>query len=180
MNSGPAEPPAAGSGQHTVLALGSNLGDRLATLQGAVQALLGEPGLTLTALSPVYETVPVGGPPQPEYLNAVLVARTTLTPMALLRRGQQAEQAFHRARGEVWGPRTLDVNIIVYGDLVSDDPVLTLPHPRARERAFVLAPWLDAEPAAAIPGQGPVSGLLAAVGRAGVRRRGDLTLRPPS
>ena len=72
-------------GQHVVLALGSNLGDRLATLQGGVDALLGEPGLTLIALSPVYETVPVGGPPQPEYLNAVLIARSTLPPTALLR-----------------------------------------------------------------------------------------------
>ena len=167
-------------GQHVVLALGSNLGDRVATLQGGAAELLREPGLTLTALSPVYETVPVGGPPQPEYLNAVLIARTTLTPMALLRRCQQAEQAFHRVRTEAWGPRTLDVDVIVYGDLVSDDPVLTLPHPRAGERAFVLAPWLDAEPAAYLPGQGQVSGLLATVGRAGVRRRDDLILRPPS
>ncbi len=110
----------------------------------------------------------------------MLVVADPLTREALLRRCQQAEQAFHRTRSGVWGPRTLDVNIIVYGDLVSDDPVLTLPHPRAWERAFVLAPWLDAEPAAAIPGQGQVSGLLAAVGRSGVRRRDDLTLRPPS
>lgn len=168
------------TGQHVVLALGSNLGDRLATLQGAVQELLKEPGLTLTALSPVYETAPVGGPPQPDYLNAVLVARTTLTPAALLHRAHEAEQAFHRTRQEVWGPRTLDVDIIVYGDLVSDDPVLTLPHPRARERAFVLAPWLDAEPAAEIPGLGQVAGLLATVGREGVWRRDDLDLRPPS
>jgi 2-amino-4-hydroxy-6-hydroxymethyldihydropteridine diphosphokinase len=168
------------TGHHVVLALGSNLGGRLATLQGAVQELCSEPGLTLTALSPVYETAPVGGPPQPDYLNAVLVARATLTPRALLHRCQQAEQAFHRTRAEVWGPRTLDVDIIVYGDLVSDDPVLTLPHPRARERAFVLAPWLDAEPAAQIPGQGPVADLLATVGRSGVRRRDDLTLRAPS
>jgi 2-amino-4-hydroxy-6-hydroxymethyldihydropteridine diphosphokinase len=168
------------TGQHVVLALGSNLGDRLATLQGAVQELLKEPGLILTALSPVYETAPVGGPPQPDYLNAVLVARTTLTPRALLHRCQQAEQAFHRTRAEVWGPRTLDVDIIVYGDLVSDDPLLTLPHPRARERAFVLAPWLDAEPAAHLPGYGQVADLLANVDRSGVRRRDDLTLRPPS
>lgn len=166
--------------QHAVLALGSNLGDRLAMLRGAVQVLLSEPGLTLTALSPVYETVPVGGPPQPEYLNAVLVAQTTLEPQALLDRCHQAEQAFQRTRTEVWGPRTLDVDIIVYGDLVSDDPVLTLPHPRARERAFVLAPWLDAEPDAVIPGQGHVSDLLATAGRDGVRRRDDVTLRPPS
>ena len=174
------DPAAAEPGQHAVLALGSNLGDRLATLQGAVTVLLSERALTLVALSPVYETIPVGGPPQPEYLNAVLVVRTRLSAQALLHRCHQAEQAFHRTRGEVWGPRTLDVDIIVYGDLVSDDPVLTLPHPRARERAFVLAPWLDAEPDAAIPGQGQVSGLLAAVGRSGVRRRDDLTLRPPS
>jgi len=167
-------------GQHAVLALGSNLGDRLATLQGAVQELLAGPGLTLTALSPVYETAPVGGPPQPDYLNAVLIARAVLTPHALLHRCQHAEQAFHRTRPEVWGPRTLDVDIIVYGDLVSDDPALTLPHPRAWQRAFVLAPWLDAEPAAEIPGRGQVAGLLAAADRSGVRRRDDLKLRPPS
>jgi 2-amino-4-hydroxy-6-hydroxymethyldihydropteridine diphosphokinase len=168
------------SGQHIVLALGSNLGDRLATLQGAVTVLLSETALHLIALSPVYETAPVGGPAQPEYLNAVLVARTTLHPNALLHRCQQAEQAFHRTRGEVWGPRTLDVDIIVYGDLVSDDPVLTLPHPRARERAFVLAPWLDVEPDAEIPGQGQIADLLAAVGRDGVRRLDEVRLRPPS
>ena len=91
------------AGQHVVLALGSNLGDRLATLQGGVTELLQEPGLTLTALSPVYETVPVGGPPQPQYLNAVLIARSTLSPTALLHRCQQAEQAFHGS-----GPRSGD------------------------------------------------------------------------
>jgi 2-amino-4-hydroxy-6-hydroxymethyldihydropteridine diphosphokinase len=180
MTSQPAEAQPASGPQHVVLALGSNLGDRLATLQGAVTVLFSETALKLSAISPVYETVPVGGPPQPEYLNAILTAYTTLHPMALLHRCQQAEQAFQRTRSEVWGPRTLDVDIIVYGDLVSDDPVLTLPHPRARERAFVLAPWLDAEPDGELPGQGQISDLLAAVGRAGVRRRDDLTLRAPS
>jgi 2-amino-4-hydroxy-6-hydroxymethyldihydropteridine diphosphokinase len=211
---GPGSPPepwpaaAARTGEpvrRTVLALGSNLGDRLATLQGGVDALLGpsglsssapgsfapgspgpgSPGLVLVALSPVYETVPVGGPPQPEYLNAVLIAETTLPAMALLRRGQAVEAAFGRVRQEVWGPRTLDVDVIVYGDVVSDDPELTLPHPRAAERAFVLAPWLDADPDAEIPGQGRVAELLDAVvarngGQPGVRRLDDVQLGPPA
>ena len=162
----------------TVLALGSNLGDRLGYLQGGVRTLLDDPGLTLVALSPVYTTAPVGGPPQPDYLNGVLVADTTLTAAELLARCQATEAAFQRIRTEVWGPRTLDVDIIVYGDEVSDDPRLTLPHPRARERAFVLAPWLDADPEAEIPGQGRVSDLLAAAGWAGVRRLDEFTLRP--
>jgi dihydroneopterin aldolase / 2-amino-4-hydroxy-6-hydroxymethyldihydropteridine diphosphokinase len=198
---GPGPPPAAGEpARRTVLALGSNLGDRLAALQGGVDALLGprEPGspvpgpaglspsgLALVALSPVYETVPVGGPPQPEYLNAVLIAETTLPAAALLRRGQAVEAAFGRVREEVWGPRTLDVDVIVYGDVVSDDPELTLPHPRAWERAFVLAPWLDADPDAEIPGQGRVAELLAAAvarngGQPGVRRLADVQLRRPA
>ena len=173
------------TGQRTVLALGSNLGDRLATLQGGVDALLGAPGLALIALSPVYETVPVGGPPQPEYLNAVLIADTSLPAADLLRRGQAAEAALGRVRREVWGPRTLDVDVIVYGDVVSDDPELTLPHPRAWERAFVLAPWLDADPAAEIPGRGPVAALLDAVvaangGQPGVRRLAGTQLRAPA
>ena len=145
----------------------------------------GSSGLALVALSPVYETVPVGGPPQPEYLNAVLIAETTLPAMALLRRGQAVEAAFGRVRQEVWGPRTLDVDVIVYGDVVSDDPELTLPHPRAAERAFVLAPWLDADPDAEIPGQGRVAELLDAAvarngGQPGVRRLDDVQLRPPA
>jgi len=162
-----------------VLALGSNLGDRLANLQDGLDALAG-PGLTPVAVSGVYETAPVGGPEQPDYLNAVLVAETTLPAAALLRRCQQAEAALHRVREVVWGPRTLDVDIIVYGDVVSDDPDLTLPHPRAAQRAFVLAPWLDADPDAAIPGRGPAAGLLSRAGRSGVRRRDDLTLRLPA
>jgi 2-amino-4-hydroxy-6-hydroxymethyldihydropteridine diphosphokinase len=163
-----------------VLALGSNLGDRLANLQGGVDALAAGPGLRHVAVSPVYQTAPVGGPDQPDYLNAVLVAATTLPARAILDRGHAAEAALRRVRTVRWGPRTLDVDIIVYGDEISDDPELTLPHPRAHERAFVLAPWHDLEPDAVIPGQGRVADLLAAAGSAGLRRLGDVALRAPA
>jgi 2-amino-4-hydroxy-6-hydroxymethyldihydropteridine diphosphokinase len=163
-----------------VLALGSNLGDRLANLQGGVDALCAEPGLEDVAVSPVYETAPVGGPAQPEYLNAVLTARTSLPARAVLDRGRAAENALRRVRGRRWGPRTLDVDVIVYDEEISGDPELTLPHPRAHERAFVLAPWHDLDPVAAIPGRGPVAGLLAAAGTDGVRRLRDTRLRAPS
>jgi len=162
-----------------VLALGSNLGDRLANLQAAVDALAAGPGLDQVAVSPVYETAPVGGPPQPDYLNAVLVAMTSLPPRAVLDRGRAAETALGRVRGPRWGPRTLDVDVIAYGNEVSSDPELTLPHPRAHERAFVLAPWHDVDPGAVIPGRGPVAGLLAALPADGVRLRRDVRLRPP-
>jgi 2-amino-4-hydroxy-6-hydroxymethyldihydropteridine diphosphokinase len=163
-----------------VLALGSNLGDRLANLQGGVDALCARPGLSGVQVSPVYETAPVGGPPQPEYLNAVLVAATSLSARAVLDRCQEAENALGRIRAERWGPRTLDVDVIVYGTEVSDDPELTLPHPRAHERAFVLAPWHDVDPGAVIPGRGRVADLLAAVGAADVRLCPDARLRGPS
>jgi 2-amino-4-hydroxy-6-hydroxymethyldihydropteridine diphosphokinase len=165
--------------RRVVFALGSNLGDRLANLQGAVGALLDTPGLTFAAVSPVYETKPVGGPDQPDYLNAVLVAETTLSARAILDLALRVEKAFHRTREVRFGPRTLDIDVIVCGGEVSDEPELTLPHPRAQERAFVLVPWLDADPAAEIPGRGRVADLVAGVGAAGVRRRGDAVIRPP-
>jgi 2-amino-4-hydroxy-6-hydroxymethyldihydropteridine diphosphokinase len=162
-----------------VLALGSNLGDRLANLQGGVDALSAGPGLDDVAISPVYQTAPVG-PAQPDYLNAVLVASTALPARAILDRARAAEAAAHRVRGERWGPRTLDVDVIVYGNEVSADPELTLPHPRAHERAFVLAPWHDVDPGAVIPGQGRVADLLAAVGTSGVRLCRGARLRAAS
>jgi len=168
------------AGRRVVLALGSNLGDRLANLQAGLDLLCGGPGLTCSALSPVYETVPVGGPPQPDYLNAVLIAATDLTARSVLDRCRAAEAARQRVRGEVWGPRTLDVDIVVYGDVISGDPQITLPHPRAHERAFVLAPWHDIEPDARIPGCGPVADLLAAVAAAGVRRVPEARLSIPA
>ncbi|RSS83516.1 2-amino-4-hydroxy-6-hydroxymethyldihydropteridine diphosphokinase [Streptomyces sp. WAC06614] len=164
-----------------VVALGSNLGNRLETLQGAVDALGDTPGLRVKAVSPVYETEPWGVEPgsQPSYLNAVVIIKTTLPPSSLLERAHAVEEAFDRVRDERWGPRTIDVDIITYADTVSADPVLTLPHPRAHERAFVLAPWLDVDPAAELPGHGPVAPLLTALGQAGVTRRPDLELQLP-
>lgn len=163
-----------------VLALGSNLGDRLANLQGGVDALCTGPGLFDVGVSPVYETAPVGGPAQPDYLNAVLIAATTLSPQEVLHRAQEAERSLGRVREEHWGPRTLDVDVIVYGTEVSDDPELTLPHPRAHERAFVLAPWYDVQPGAVIPGRGRLADLLTAIGTAGVRPHPGARLRSPS
>jgi 2-amino-4-hydroxy-6-hydroxymethyldihydropteridine diphosphokinase len=162
-----------------VLALGSNLGVRPQNLQGAVGALADTPGMNISAISPVYETEPVGGPVQPDYLNAVVIAATTLPAMMVLDLAQRIEKAFHRAREVRWGPRTLDIDIITYGTEVSDDPRLTLPHPRAHERAFVLAPWLDLDPNARIPQRGRVAGLLAGASGTRIRRRADLALRLP-
>ncbi|MFZ4153874.1 2-amino-4-hydroxy-6-hydroxymethyldihydropteridine diphosphokinase [Streptomyces pseudogriseolus] len=167
--------------KRAVVSLGANLGNRLETLQGAVDALEDTPGIRVKAVSPVYETEPWGVEPgsQPSYFNAVAVLKTTLPPSSLLERAQAVEEAFHRVRDERWGPRTLDVDIVAYADLHSDNPRLTLPHPRAHERAFVLAPWLDIDPAAELPGRGPVADLLDAVTRDGVTPRADLELRLP-
>ena len=153
-----------------VLALGSNLGDRQDILQGAVDAIVGLPGVRVTAVSPVYETVPVGGPAQPDYLNAVVLANAARPARELLDRLHEIEAAFDRVRLVRWGPRTLDIDIIVFDSVRSDDPELTLPHPRAHERAFVLAPWHDVDPDAALPGHGPVAELLARADRTGLRR----------
>lgn len=167
--------------QRAVLALGANLGNRLETLQGAIDALEDTPGVRVREVSPVYETEPWGVDPgsQPSYFNAVVVLKTTLPPSSLLERAHAVEEAFHRVRDEHWGPRTLDVDIVAYAEVVSDDPQLTLPHPRAHERAFVLAPWLDVDPEAQLPGHGPVAGLLDSVTRDGVAPRADLELRLP-
>ncbi|GAA3115425.1 2-amino-4-hydroxy-6-hydroxymethyldihydropteridine diphosphokinase [Streptomyces rectiviolaceus] len=167
--------------KRAVLSLGSNLGNRLETLQGSIDALEDTPGLRVKAVSPVYETEPWGVEPgtQPSYFNAVVVVKTTLPPSSLLERAHAIEEAFHRVRDERWAARTIDVDIVAYADVVSDDPVLTLPHPRAHERAFVLAPWHDVEPEAQLAGRGPVAELLAKVTRDGVKPRVDLELRLP-
>lgn len=139
-----------------VLALGANLGDRRATLQSAVDALAEVPGLRVLAASALVETAPVGGPEQPDYLNGVLLAETTLTPHELLVACQRVELAHGRERAVHWGPRTLDVDVIDYAAGVLSDQDLVLPHPRAARRAFVLAPWLTVDPAAVVPGVPPL------------------------
>lgn len=137
-----------------VLALGSNLGERATTLASAVAALDAAEGVAVQRVSPVVETDPVGGPEQGPYLNAVLVARTTLSPHSLLAATQAVEDTHSRLRQTRWGARTLDVDIITYGGLVSRGDRLEVPHPRAHGRAFVLAPWALVAPDAELPGAG--------------------------
>lgn len=155
-----------------VLAIGSNLGAAQDTLRDAVADLAAVPGLEVLDVSALARTAPVGGPEQPDFLNAVLIARTTLSPRDLLRATSEVERRHGRERLVHWGPRTLDVDIIVYGDVsaVTDD--LELPHPRAHERAFVLQPWAQVRPDAVLHGLGggPVAQLAAtAPDRDGVR-----------
>lgn len=124
------------------VALGSNVGDRRAHLRAAVAGLPG-----VVAVSAVYETDPVGGPcGQPAFLNAVVELDTVLRPRALLELGQDLEEAAGRVRAERWGPRTLDVDVLLVGDVVVDEPDLVVPHPRMWERAFVLVPLHDVAP----------------------------------
>jgi 2-amino-4-hydroxy-6-hydroxymethyldihydropteridine diphosphokinase len=164
--------------------LGANLGDREATLQSAVDQLAAADGVLAVGVSAVYETTPVGGPPgQPQYLNAVLVVQTALPAMTLLELAHRVEQAHGRVRLERWGPRTLDVDLLAVGAETSANPDLVLPHPLAHTRAFVLAPWADADPGFDLVGHGRVQDLVAALDRTGgsigVRRRPDVVLRLP-
>ncbi|WP_432558667.1 2-amino-4-hydroxy-6-hydroxymethyldihydropteridine diphosphokinase [Granulicoccus sp. GXG6511] len=160
-----------------VFSLGSNLGDRLEHLQLAVQALASTPDLVIVDVSPVYETKPVDAPAgSPDFLNLVVVTETTQPARVLLERAHAIESAHERHREEVRGPRTLDVDLIVVGRAVNESPELTLPHPRAHERAFVLAPWADIAPEAEIPGRGRVADLLATVDTSGITRRDDLVV----
>jgi 2-amino-4-hydroxy-6-hydroxymethyldihydropteridine diphosphokinase len=128
------------------IALGSNLGDRLGYLQLGVDALARVPGVVVRAVSRVYETAPVGGPPQDAYLNAVVAIETDLEPHELLRRCQHVEELAARERKERWGPRTLDVDILLMDGVRCDTEDLTIPHPRMWERGFVLAPLRDVAP----------------------------------
>lgn len=136
------------SDHRAVLALGSNLGESESTIERAVVDLR-EAGVRILRVSPLYRTAPVGGPAgQPDYVNAVIEVSTSLRPYELLKLCNAVEAAHHRERLVRWGPRTLDIDVIDYEGVVSDDPVLTLPHPRAHERSFVLTPWARMDPEA--------------------------------
>jgi 2-amino-4-hydroxy-6-hydroxymethyldihydropteridine diphosphokinase len=151
-----------------VIAIGSNLGDRLAAFQSAVRALAEAEGVEVTAISTPIESIAlrVEGPDAsaPGYLNAVVLVRTTLSPRVLLDLLHTIEDANGRVRGERWGDRTLDLDLIDFAGMQSSSEQLTLPHPRAHERAFVLGPWAEVAPEAVLPGRGRVADLLAALG----------------
>jgi len=164
--------------RRAVLSLGSNIGERFTSLQGAINALADTPDVWITEVSPVYETEPVDAPDGSEsFLNAVVLLDTTLAASRLLDRAHAIEDAFGRERSEPNAPRTLDIDVIVVGDRRRNDEVMQLPHPRAADRAFVLQPWFDMEPDAEIPDTGPVAELLEKSDRSGITRRDDLTLQ---
>jgi 2-amino-4-hydroxy-6-hydroxymethyldihydropteridine diphosphokinase len=154
-----------------VLSLGSNRGDRRAHLRAAVEVLRSHAAVLAT--SPVYETEPVGMRDQDAFLNCVVVLDTD-DPEAALSAAHAAEETRGRLRSRRWGPRTLDVDVVSVDAVVRADPRLTLPHPRAAERAFVLRPWLDLDPEAWLPGRGPVRALLHGLDEAVVRKVGRL------
>ncbi|MDO5048612.1 MAG: 2-amino-4-hydroxy-6-hydroxymethyldihydropteridine diphosphokinase [Actinomycetaceae bacterium] len=146
-----------------VIALGANMGDAWQTLAQAVLALDGAPGVSIAGVSALFRTAPVLAPgqaSQDDYYNAVAEVRTSLSPLGLLSVCQQIEDEFGRVRTEHWGPRTLDLDIITYEGVRSDDPQLTLPHPRAHERAFVLEPWLQVDRNATVGRHGRVDVLV--------------------
>lgn len=154
--------------RRVVLSLGSNVEERLGYLRRGVDALRTARDIAVVAVSDVYETVAVGDP-QPDFLNIVVLAETGLTASALLAYTQSIEVMCGRPRGHRPGARTLDVDLVTVDDEICATETLTLPHPRAHERAFVLYPWLALDPAATLPGHGPVRDLAAQVSPLGIR-----------
>lgn len=145
------------------LGLGSNLGDRLGNLTVAVRALE-DRGIRTVRSSRVYETDPVGGPPQPDFLNAVIEVETDVEPQDLLRMCLEVESLLGRERAERWGPRTIDIDLLTYGDRQIDEPGLTVPHPRMHERAFVMVPFLELDADPPLPGGRSASSLTLGAG----------------
>ncbi|GAA5007356.1 2-amino-4-hydroxy-6-hydroxymethyldihydropteridine diphosphokinase [Actinopolymorpha pittospori] len=164
--------------RRVVVALGSNLGDRMANLQGALNAVADTPDVEIVGVSPVYESAPVGAPEgSPDFLNAVVVVDSTLHARTLLERALAIEDAFGRVRTEPGGPRTLDVDLVVVGDKVIDEEDFVLPHPRAHERVFVVVPWASVDADGEIPGLGRVGDLAHSLDTTTITRVDGLELR---
>lgn len=144
-----------------VIAVGANLGEAEQVVNYALGEVAGRIGGLLVDRSSLYRTAPVGGPDQPDFINAVAIVESDSSPEAVLDALQAMENESGRVREIRWGPRTLDLDVIIAGAEVRDDPQLTIPHPRAHERAFVLIPWLEIDPLAEIPGHGRVQDLVA-------------------
>lgn len=156
---------------NAAIALGSNLGDCLATLKSALEMLDKTPGIRVNSCSSWYETMPVG-PPQPNYWNACACLSVEITPEQLLETLLEIEKKFGRVRRERWGPRTLDLDILLFDNLILETPVLQIPHPRIGERAFVLVPLAEIAPHWIEPVTGKtILQLLAAVDCSGVQKR---------
>jgi 2-amino-4-hydroxy-6-hydroxymethyldihydropteridine diphosphokinase len=162
------------------IALGSNLGDSLATLEGALRALAAATAIDLLACSCWYRSLAIG-PAQPDYLNGCCLIRTTLAAEALLEELLRIERAFGRVRGERWGPRTLDLDLLLFGDLQRQEPILTVPHPHMLERPFVLTPLAEIAADWREPRSGHTIGELAArLGPGGLLERRPRPAGPPS
>lgn len=147
---------------HTAyIGIGSNLGEREVTIRDALELLAADPGLEVEAVSSIRETDPVGVVDQPRFLNAAIRLATDLAPYPLLERLLAVEQQLGRVRtGERYGPRTIDLDLLLYGDEIVDEPGLSIPHPRLAERRFVLEPLVELDPGLVVPGLGPIQALL--------------------
>ena len=143
------------------IGLGSNLGDPIQQIQTAFSELSALPAIRMVAQSPLYRSPPVGPADQPDYINAVACIRTALSAEMLLDALQELEQVHHRRRIRHWGPRTLDLDLLLFGDQVIQSERLTVPHPQMTKRRFVLQPLIDIAPDLVIIGSGPVSDVLA-------------------
>lgn len=130
----------------TAIGLGSNIGESQTILEGAITMFARTSGITIESVSSWYTTAPVGGPPQPDYLNGVVIMRVQMSPQQLLQKLLEIEETFGRERRERWGPRTLDLDILLFDDIIIKTPYLQIPHPRLTQRAFVLIPLKEIAP----------------------------------
>ena len=162
---------------NAVISIGSNLGDRFSYLQTAVTSICQHPKISNVKVSSVYETKPVGGVEQGDFLNAAISLDTELKPIELLKFAQQLENQAKRVREVRWGPRTLDVDILTYGNEVLSSEELTLPHPRIAERAFVLIPWFEIAPDSEITNLGKLESLYNSISKSEVVKNNDYQIK---